>query len=178
MKKISITGGRTMQKNWMTTFCIMCVLILLPSVGCTGSLFKNYGRIVPDGAVTNTFEKYQVNPNYNYYISGSEVYPNAIIGLDKAYALEPDLWKKVEMTQKKLRELVQYMHDKVSTITFGLSLHGFAMFDDKGKQIGVWYSILEAKTSLKMKDDRTVIIITPDINTYLKYEDGNRLRIR
>lgn len=167
-----------MQKNWMTAFCIMLVLVLLSSAGCTSSLFKNYGSIVPDGAVTNTFEKYQVNPNYNYYISGSEVYPNAIIGLDKAYALEPDLWKKVEMTPGKLRELVQYMHDKVSTVSLGSALHGFATFDDKGKQIGVWYSILEAKTFLKMKDDRTVIIITPDIDTYLKYEDGNRRRFR
>jgi hypothetical protein len=173
-----VKGERTMQKKWVTTFFIMVVLVLLPSAGCTGSLFKNYGSIVPDRAVTNAFEQYQVNPKYNYYISGSEVYPNAIIGLDKAYALEPDLWKPVEMTPQKLRELVQYMHDKVSTITFGLSLHGFAMFDDKGKQIGVWYSILEAKTSLKMKDERTVEIITPDIDTYLKYEDGRRLRIR
>jgi hypothetical protein len=156
----------------------MWVLLLLPSAGCTGSLFKNYGRIEPNGAVTNSFEKYQVNPKYNYYISGSEVYPNAIIGLDKAYALEPDLWKPIEMTSKKLRELVQYMHDKVSSVSFGLVLHGFAMFDDKGKQVGVWYSVLEAKTSLKMKDDRTVIIITPDIDTYLKYEDGRFRRFK
>jgi hypothetical protein len=161
-------GGRTMQKNWMTAFYIMLVLILLPYAGCTSSFFKNYGTIVPDGVVTNTFEKYQVNPDYNYYISGSEVYPNAIIGLDKAYALEPDLWKPVEMTPRKLRKLVQYMHDKVSAVSLGVALHGFAMFDDKGKQIGVWYSNLKAKTSLKMKDDSTVIIITPDIDTYPK----------
>jgi hypothetical protein len=43
------------------------------------------------GYVTKAFEKYQVNSNYNYYISGSDVYPNAIIGLDKALTLEPDL---------------------------------------------------------------------------------------
>ena len=167
-----------MQKRWTITLCIMCVLMLLPSAGCSGSLFKNYGRIEPDGTVTNAFEKYQVNPKYNYYISGSEVYPNAIIGLDKAYALEPDLWKPVEMTPKKLRELVQYMHDKATSVSLGMALHGFAMLDDKGKQIGVWYSILEAKTSLKMKGDRTVIIITPDIDTYLKYENGHRIHIR
>ena len=167
-----------MKKNFVAFFAIICVLMLLPATGCTGSLFKNYGRIEPNGAVTNAFEKYQVNQKYNYFISGSEVYPNAIIGLDKAYALEPDLWKPVEMTPKKLKELVQYMHDKVSTVAFGLSLHGFVMLDDKGKQIGVWYSILEAKTSLKMKDEHTVEIVTPDINTYLKYEDDRRMRFK
>jgi len=167
-----------MQKKWTITFYIMCILTLLSSSVYASSLFKNYGEIVPDGAVTNAFEKYQVNPKYNYYISGSEVYPNAIIGLDKAYTLEPDLWKPVEMTPKKLRELVQFMHDKVSNVSIGLALHGFVMRDDKGKQIGVWYSILEAKTSLKMKDDHTVIIITPDIDTYLKYEDSRPPRFK
>jgi hypothetical protein len=53
-----------------------------------------------------------------------------------------------------------------------------AMFDDKGKQIGVWYSILEAKTYLKMKDSNTVIIDTPDIDTWLQFEDGSRRHMK
>ena len=70
------------------------------------------------------------------------------------------------------------MKDKSTTVNFKAPLHGFAMFDDKGKQIGVWYSILEAKTSLKMKDSNTVIIVTPDINTWLKFEDGSSLHMK
>jgi hypothetical protein len=59
-------------------------------------------------------------------------------------------------------------------------LHGFAILDDKGKRIGVWYSILEATTnsSVRMKDSKTVLIDTPDINTWLQFEDGSRLRMR
>lgn len=160
-----------MQKYLRTIHCVMRVLIILLSSGCAGSLFKNYGRITPDGNVTNAFEKYQVNPIYNYYISGSDVYPNATIGLDMTLTLEPDLWKHVEMTPEKLRELVQDMRFKVKTLRWNMILHGFVMFNDKGKQIGVWYSIVEAKTFLSIKDNHTVIIITPDINTYLKYGD-------
>ena len=167
-----------MQKRLRIIHCVACVLIIFLSSGCTGSFFKNYGRITPDGNVTNAFEKYQVNPNYNYYISGSDVYPRAIIGLDKAYVLDFDLWKKVDMTPAKLRELVTYMKDKAAAVNFKATLHGFAMLDDKGKEIGVWYSILEAKTSLKMKDNQTVIIVTPDIDTWLQFEDGGRLHMR
>ena len=166
-----LKGEREMQKYWRITFYVMCILIVLPSVGYTSSLFKNYGKITPDSNAAKAFETYQINPNYNYYISGSDVYPHAIIGLDKVYKLEPDLWKQVEMTPKKIRELVTDMQDKVRSLSVRLSLHGFAMIDDKGKQVGVWYSILRATTSLKMKDDHTVIIITPDIDTYLRYED-------
>jgi fructose 1,6-bisphosphatase len=151
----------------------MWLSILMLSAGCAGSLFMNYGKISPNMEVTNAFETYQINTEYNYYISGSDVYPNAIIGLDKGYTLESDLWKEVEMTPKRLRELVTDMKDKATTVNYGMPLYGFAMLDDKGNQIGVWYSILEAKTFLKMKDNRTVIIYTPDIDTYDKY-DHNR----
>lgn len=167
-----------MQKKWKIILYALCILILFPCAGCATMLFKNYGSIVPDGHVTDAFDKYRVNPNYNYYYSGSEVYPSAILGLDKAYALDSDLWKKVDMTPAKLRKIVMSMKDKATTVNFTATLHGFAMFDDKGKQIGVWYSILEAKTSLKMKDSNTVIIDTPDIDTWLRFEDGNRLHVR
>ncbi|HUH66325.1 MAG TPA: hypothetical protein VLZ07_07820 [Syntrophales bacterium] len=130
-------------------------------------LFKNYGRITPEPDVREAFEKYQVNPNYNYYISGSDVYPNAIMGLDKAYNLEPSLWKPAGMTPGKMRELVEAMRHKVKSLTWRLVLYGFAMYDDKGKQIGVWYSLFDAKTSVRMIDDHTVMVVTPDINTYL-----------
>ena len=167
-----------MQKEWKLILYALCILILLPCAGCATTLFKNYGSIVPDGRVTDAFDKYQVNSNYNYYYSGSEVYPSALIGLDKTCALESDLWKKVDMTPAKLREIVTYMKDKASAVNFKATLHGFAMLDDKGKEIGVWYSILEAKTSLKMKDNQTVIIVTPDIDTWLQFEDGGRLHMR
>ena len=160
-----------MQKNWRITFYVMCILIVLPSVGCTSSLFKNYGKITPDRNAERAFETYQINPNYNYYISGSDVYPRVIIGLDKTYKLEPDLWKHVDMTPHKLRELVLDMEQKIRHLNMTLTLHGFALLDDKGKQIGIWYSILEASTSLWMKDERTVIIITPPLDTYYRYDD-------
>jgi hypothetical protein len=165
-----------MQRLWRIVLCVMCFLTLLPSSGCSGFHLKNYGRIIPDRGATIVFEKYQINPNFNYYISGSDVYPNAFIGLDKSYTLDSDLWKKVEMTPAKFRELVQDMQSKALNI--GKSQHGFAMFDDKGNKIGIWYSILSVKTMLKVKDERTVIIYTPDIDTYLKYEDDNRHRVR
>jgi hypothetical protein len=152
-----------MNKHLRMINCVMCVLIIFLSSGCAGSLFKNYGRITPDGTVTNMFKIYQSNPNYNYYISGTDSYPRAIIGLDKALTLEPDLWKQVEMTYEKLRELVDGMDSNGMGSRRRLGLNGFAMLDENGKQIGVWYSTPEAVTSLRMKDDHTVIIFTPDI---------------
>jgi hypothetical protein len=154
-----------MNKNLKIEYCVMCFLIIFLFSGCAGSLFKKYGRITPDGTVTNVFEIYKSNPNYNYYISGSDNYPRAIIGLDNALTLEPDFWKKVEMTAEKLRELVDGMNSNGMGSRRRAGLNGFTMFDENGKQIGVWYSTPEAVTSLRMKDDHTVIIFTPDSTT-------------
>ncbi len=161
-----------MKKRWGINFYVMCIVIIATSAGCTSLLVKrNYGRITPDRNATIAFETYQINPNYNYYISGSDVYPHVIIGLDKFYNIEPDLWKHIDMTPHKLRELVLDMEQKIRHLNMTLTLHGFALRDDRGKQIGIWYSILGATTSLWMKDERTVIIITPPLDTYYRYDD-------
>ena len=152
-----------MNKNLRIKHCVMCILIIFLFSGCAGSLKENYGRITPDGNVANDFKTYQVNPNYNYYMSGATDRPTAIIGLDKGLTVEPTLWERVELTPGKFRELVMGMHSEKMESKSGLAFSGFAMFDDNGKQIGVWYSSPEAKTSIRMKDDHTVIIFTPSI---------------
>ena len=148
------------------------MVVLLLYMGCAGIFQKNYGSIKPDGDVSAAFESYKIDPQLNYYISGSEVYPNALMGLKKTYTLDSDLWKIIEPTAKEFREIIQYMQKRA--LEAGQHQFGFAILDDKGKQIGVWYSILSAKTFVQMKEDGKVIIITPDLDTYEKLEmDGN-----
>lgn len=136
--------------------------------GCAGFL-KGYGAINPDRSVTQAFETFQINPNYNYYYSGSDVYPNALIGLDKKFKIEPDLWKKLEPAPKAFKDLITQMQSKA--LSLGQFQHGFAILDDNGRPIGAWYSILRAATTVKMMDDQTILIYQPPLNTYTKYED-------
>ncbi|MDD5724204.1 MAG: hypothetical protein PHY29_10780 [Syntrophales bacterium] len=169
---MSPTENRGPWTRWKSPLCIIvCVFALLASTGCAGPHVRNYGRIIPDGDVTGAFEEYQSDPDLNYYISGSDVYPNAIMGLNKAYTLDSTLWKKVEMTPQTLRELVTNMQMKVPI------QHGFALFDNRGNRIGVWYSILSATTSLWTKDN-TVVILTPALDTYDKSERWPLRRIQ
>lgn len=145
----------------------MCILLILLSFGCAGLHNGNYGKIVPDLGVMHAFENYQVNPDLNYYTSGSDVYPNAIIGIDKLYSLNSTLWKKVEFTPQTLKILVEDMNARVSEIN--QTLHGFTILDTKGNVIGNWYSILSARTTVRI-EDHSVFIFTPDLDTYDKYE--------
>jgi hypothetical protein len=151
----------------------LCMALCLALTACTG-LFRNYGRIDSSREVTGAFERYEVNPNFRYYITGSDVYPNAVIGLDRKHQLDPEtLWKEVEMTPERMKGIVQLMKSKTNLLM--MTLHGFEITDNNGRPIGVWYSILSARTFVKMNDDGTVRIDTPDLDTYneLKRDGGD-----
>ena len=151
--------------------CLYLLLMLCLSVAaCSGSLFRNYGRINPNGDVTQAFESYRVNNELRYYVSGAHLYPNALMGLNKDYQIDPStLWREVSgMTTAKMKEIVDNMKTKASE--HQMFQYGFEMSDNKGRPIGVWYSVLWARTLLRMNEDGTVRIDTPDLDTYERLE--------
>ncbi len=155
---------------------ILCIIACAAFISCAAgnaALTKNWGKIVPDNEVTRIFETYQVSADYNYYISGSDVYPNALLGLNKAYTLDSTLWKKVELTEALLQVIVTDMKSKARDI--GANQFGFAVLDNQGKQIGIWYSVLFATAPVHMKEDKKVIIYTPDLDTYEKHDDNSSM---
>jgi len=156
----------------------LCVLLLcLGVLSCSGSLFRNYGQILPGGEVTRDLERGVFHPELRYYTSGSDLYPNALIGLHRDYRLDPEtLWKEVSMTPGKLREIVGFM--KAKAFEYGQFPYEFELLDTGGKKIGFWYSLLKARTFLRFEEDGTVMIQTPDLDTYEKLEikeDRNNL---
>ncbi len=147
----------------------MLLLLCLGVLSCSGSLFRNYGRILPGGEVTRDLENGVFHPELRYYTSRSDLYPNALIGLHRDYRLDPEtLWKEVAMTPEKLRGIVGFMKTKASE--FSQFPHEFELLDTGGKKIGFWYSILPARTYLRFEEDGTVMIQTPELDTYEKLE--------
>jgi hypothetical protein len=120
--------------------------------------------MVRDTNAAKAFESFQASVDLNYYISGSDEYPNALMGLNKKYTLDSDsrFWKKIDPSPLRFRELVLQMQSWARHV--GQFQYGFAIFDDKGNQIGIWYSILPARTPVLMKDDQHVETYTPDLD--------------
>jgi hypothetical protein len=145
----------------------LCLVLLLAlSAAACASLFRNYGAINPKSEVTQAFEGYRVNSEYRYYVSGGLLYPNALMGLHRDYRLDPrTLWKEAPgMTTEKMKEIVDNMKTKASR--HNMFQFGFEMSDNKGRPIGAWYSVLWARTFLRMNEDGTVRIDTPDLDVY------------
>jgi hypothetical protein len=156
-------------------FFLLLVLYLIV-LSCSGSLFRNYGRILPSEEADRDLEDGVVHPEIRYYISGSDLYPNALMGLNRDYRLDREtLWKEVVMTPGKLREIVGFMKAKASE--HGQFPHGFDLIDTGSRKIGFWYSIFTARTFLRFEEDGTVMILTPKLETYEERDarDGDDL---
>ncbi|MBE0557189.1 MAG: hypothetical protein IH628_08150 [Proteobacteria bacterium] len=140
--------------------------LFLSVLACTG-MFANYGRFNPSDEVYQAFATYQVNKDFRYYITGPDLNPNALLGLHKSYRLDPrSLWREVQMTPEKMKEIVEGMNTKASNQR---EYHkGFELLDSTGRPVGVWYSLLRAQTFVRNQEDGTIRIDTPDLDIYEK----------
>jgi hypothetical protein len=147
-------------------------MLCLSLIACAGAL-RNYGRILPSDAVQRDMDEGISHPEYRYYTSGSDLYPNAMIGLHRDYRLHRDaLWKEVAMDPAKLREIVRYM--KAKAYEFRQFPQGFDLIDTQGRKIGFWYSVFLARTFMRFEEDGSVLIVTPDLDTFdrLEYKES------
>lgn len=151
--------GEKIQK---VSFSIFVIIIFFVCIGCVGA---NYGRIIPDSTVTKTFEDFRMDPDINYYYSGSEACPNAIMGLKKSHVLDTDLWKPIEAQPNVFKSMITVMQESAIKLEFE-TMHGFLITDNKGQPIGVWYSLLNGSPFVKMGKDNKVIVYTPEQITY------------
>jgi hypothetical protein len=153
------------MKSTKMLFMATVVSVILSAGGSQALALTGYGSISPSTDVTQAFDRYQINSNLNYYLCGSETVPDAIIGIDKGYTLDSDLWQPIEVSPKAFRRLVSDMQREHGNV-LGANHIGFAILDDMGMQIGVWYSELNAtNTSLfvKMEDNKKVHVQTVTI---------------
>jgi hypothetical protein len=156
-----------MSKYNKLLFCFITFITLSSLACCT---FKNSGNIRPDNNVTTSFKQFQINKNYNYYISGSDVYPTSILGLHKSYKLETDLWKQIEITPELFTELVTNMNTR-SIQCCSQTMHGFSILNDKDEMIGVWYSLITGSIYVKFSGDNDIIVYPPrEDDAYRSYE--------
>lgn len=143
----------------------LVVLLILPIiVGCGGV----YGNFVYDEAVDEIFEAPTVLPQHNYYFSGPESRPRAIIAIDNGYTLASKLWKPVAMTTAQLNRWVKDPSRRALLFpyTFGRIIQ-----DDKGRRVGVWYSLYDYRefATILMLDETTVQVSTPIDEGYRRH---------
>ena len=140
--------------------------------GCMGTLLKDTGSLKPSSAATIHFEKFAINNDYNYFLTGSDVYPVAIFGLRKSYEIDSDkdLWKEIEPKQEIISGLVSNMQMRLLDCCLQKA-HGFDILDHQGQKIGEWYSMMGLISGITMREKGKVVIYPPlDTDDVKKYQ--------
>jgi hypothetical protein len=151
-----------------TASIIFCFIGFLFLSSCTDAYLKNWASISLDTEVKKAQESFQINPNYNYFYSGADSYPRSILGIDKAYKLDSDIWVKIEFTAEIFKEMVSNMQARA--LWRRLGLYGYAIRNSEGKQIGVWYSIMVSGMAVKIEDGQ-LTAYPPRDDEYQGYDD-------
>lgn len=152
---------------------LLLILSILFFSGCA-SMMHGYGTFAPDQDAEKNFESFQIDPDINYYYSGSDVYPIVIMGLKKQYVLDNDLWTPLQSDPKLFKNLIQDMQQKARD--HGVMQRGFVLKSPDGQIIGVCYCTYKVRMSLKMGEGNKVVVYTPDVNSYPYMEpaDGKK----
>ncbi|MGA8282275.1 MAG: hypothetical protein WB853_15375 [Desulfobacterales bacterium] len=127
---------------------LLAAFVFAVFTGCSA----NYGRLEISNAVGQAFRNYEMLDHYQYYYSGRENKPSAIIGIDPAFQFSSKFWTAIEPSQFKT--MVGRMFPD-----YGF-LYGAYMMAPDGRKAGVWYSWVNIFTA-KFEDDR-IIVFSPE----------------
>jgi hypothetical protein len=128
---------------WITVFFVGC-----------GSV--TYGRLENSPEITQVFKNAQILSNFQYYTSGFQRVPYAIIAIDSKYQLRSGSWQPLDMDSSTLNQIV-YRMDQV----YSLTPRGAWIVDVKGNRLGVWYSSQYQTTVQREKDDQ-IMVVSPE----------------
>jgi len=123
---------------------------------------SNYCFFVPDIGVTDSFETLKFDTDVNYYYSGPDDCPKAIMGLKKSYILDNNLWNPLPTDIVKMKHQIHTM--RLTGKQSGFSLFGLLIRAPDSQPIGVWYSMLIVNMMVKMSQNNKVIVYTPDMD--------------
>jgi len=152
---------KKMKRSAVIVYGMILMLLVIDLQGCAGK-----GRFFLDQTATAAFDFSEVKPGLNYYIIGSDLCPNVLMGLNKNYCLDTTPWKKVDMTPSLMKEMVSRMKENASTV--GQNLFGYVMHDPDEKPVGFWCSTdyLSSTTSLQFRENNHVLIHNADFDTH------------
>lgn len=115
--------------------------------------FRSFGRFDPRREIAEAFEKARVMPEIDYFYSGRETCPRAILGLHRSYTLDSRHWKPVALTAERLEQWVACMH---GDDPHGKRPSGYAILTPERELAGIWFS--GERGTVQFKPDRRVVV--------------------
>ncbi len=133
------------------------ILIILVLAACSAS--EKGGYLAIDNNVNRFFLTHDVYPNHQYYYSGPDYRPIAIIAIHNDYTLSSTLWKSVDATPEIVKT---WLNNMTNNSPFTPSIWGKKIIGPNGSYIGVWFSPFDYASINRSGD--IVRVTTPNQN--------------
>ncbi len=160
-----------------TSYLLILLSMTALFSGCVAATSsQNLGKGIKENhEVTRKYRSLTIEAGYNYYYSGPELSPDAIMGIDKALTVQSKFWHQIDLTTEQLEYWVKWGDRQSSDEGFSSRYMGRYMgayiLDPNGKVIGDWYS--KKDWGIFEFPGNNVIIPHPPRN---RYENSRRMR--
>jgi len=122
---------------------------------------ENYGMLRPSTDATENYQSYRLAADQDYWFSGPESYPVAIIGVERRFRFDTARhWVRVD-GEEAMQRLVTGMQSRA--LQMNRNLGGFEMVDQRGERIGDWYSVPGIQAVIKRTGIDSVEVYPPEL---------------
>ena len=126
------------------------VMAILVISGCA----QGYGRFAIDRQVERDFRDGVIHPEYQYYYSGRDTMPYAIIAIHRAWRVPSRYWTPFDPDPAQLMRMSGNIYEEVWQNPYGASIKA-----PNGEAIGLWYSNVFDRSVRVNPEERTVEIL-------------------
>ena len=116
-----------------------------------------YGKVQKSAEADQVFSSFQVLETFDYFYTGSDVDPLAILGLLPQYPLKSKFWQPIDLTPAKLAKWIKWMN---SGTVASPPPCGWRIYNQKDEAIGIIYA--QEKVVVIFEKDGSVCVYPPD----------------
>ena len=151
---VTIKKDELRAKTQLLIYSLILATMAVIFAGCAAPIS---GRLQSSPEVTGVFQNSRILPDHQYYISGFQRVPYAIIAVDNNYQLRAGRWQPIDMDPTSLNQLIYRMESVYSLNPRG----GLEVLDPEGNRLGAWYSS-QYQTRVKREKDNRIVVVNPD----------------
>ena len=139
-----------------TRFIGYGLILVAMTVLMAGCSVPVSGRLQSSPEITQVFKSSQILAEHQYYVSGFQRIPYAIIAVDNSYQLQTGHWQPIDMDSTALNQMIYRMEH-----VYSLNPRGAWILDQEGNRLGAWYSS-QYQTRVIRKNDNRIVVVSPE----------------
>ncbi len=145
------------ERTYLIIVLVLCIGFIVFFMSRSG---ENYGKLRPGDSTTESLQSRREVPDLDYYYSGPESHPLAIIGVEKKFQFDSAKhWVRIGPGQDSLKRMMDGMQSRA--LQLNQNLRCFEIVDQRGERIGEWYSSMEIQPVIKRTGISSVEIWPP-----------------